>query len=249
MAPRRWKPPRARWQDLVDTVAGIDLERVHAILDHDDTVPDLRRYFGVGLPTQQAPPFTGGWFERIGRDGYRGGVANRITADDLIAVETLSVRVPSRVALDLLHGELGERFAAMLARVPLAMTLADPEATEHVAPRSAADQAWHLLDAQEGVGWVTAGKVLARKRPHLIPVYDNVVKCALGRNALGRRGTFWLDLHDALVSDNLALNSRLSELAACAEVDPDVSVIRCLDVIIWMRHHDQHKDKGCPGIT
>ena len=234
----------------MDTVAGIDLERVRAILDHDDTVADLRRYFGVGLPAQQVPPFTGGWFERVGRDGDRGKVANRITADDLIAVETLSVRVPSRVALDLLHGELGERFAAMLTRIPLPMTLADPDASEHVAPHSAADQAWELLDAQVGVGWVTAGKVLARKRPHLIPVYDGVVKCALGRNALGRRGdAFWLDLHDALVSDNLALNSRLTDLAVRAEIDPGVSVIRCLDVIIWMRHHDQHKNKGCPGIT
>ena len=102
----------------MDTVAGIDLERVRAILDHDDTVPDLRRYFGVGLPAQQVPPFTGGWFERVGRGGDRGKVANRITADDLIAVETLSVRVPARVALDLLHGELGERLAAMLTRHP-----------------------------------------------------------------------------------------------------------------------------------
>jgi hypothetical protein len=233
----------------VDTVAGIDLKRVHAILDHDDTVPDLRRYFGVGLPAQQVPPFTGGWFERVGLGGDRGDVANRITTDDLIAVETLSVRVPPRVALDLLHGELGEQFAAMLTHIPPAMTLANPGATEHVEPHSAADQAWHLLDDQVGVGWVTAGKLLARKRPHLIPVYDNVVRCGLGRNALGRRGTFWVDLHNALVSDNLALNSRLTDVAALAEIGPDVSVIRCLDVIIWMRHQDQHSNKGCPGIT
>jgi hypothetical protein len=75
-------------------------------------------------------------------------------------------------------------------------------------------------------------------------VYDNVVACALGRP-----DTFWLDLHDALVSDNLALNARLTELAALAEIAPDVSVIRCLDVIIWMRHHDRHHNNGCPGIT
>jgi hypothetical protein len=69
---------------------------VDAILDHDDTVSDLRRYFGVGLPAQQVPPFTGGWFERVGLGGDRGDVANRITTDDLIAVETLSVRASRR---------------------------------------------------------------------------------------------------------------------------------------------------------
>ena len=73
--------------------------------------------------------------------------------------------------------------------------------------------------------------------------------CARPKCARPTRRPFWLDLHDALVSDNLALNSRLTELAALAEIDPDVSVIRCLDVIIWMRHHDQHKNNGCPGIT
>jgi hypothetical protein len=36
-----------------------------------------------------------------------------------------------------------------------------------------------LEDAPD-IGWVTAGKLLARKRPKLVPVYDGVVKCALG---------------------------------------------------------------------
>lgn len=91
---------------------------------------------------------------------------------------------------------------------------------------------------------MTAGKVFARKRPHLIPVYDRVVACALGRP-----DNFWVALHDALVSDNLALNSRLAELLTLAEIDPDVSILRCLDVIIWMRHHDQHNNNLCAGLT
>lgn len=106
---------------------------MHAALDHKDTLPDLRRYFGVGLPARQVPPFTGGWFERVVRGGNRDDVADRVTSDDLIAVETLSVQVPPRVALDLLHGELGEQLVALLVRIPLAMELADPDAAEHVA--------------------------------------------------------------------------------------------------------------------
>ena len=33
--------------------------------------------------------------------------------------------------------------------------------------------------SEHGIGFVTAGKLMARKRPRLIPVYDDVVKCAL----------------------------------------------------------------------
>jgi hypothetical protein len=69
---------------------------------------------------------------------------------------------------------------------------------------SAADQAWHLLEEQEGVGWVTAGKLLARKRPHLIPVWDHVVRCAFGRPD---HAWLWLDgrlrEHDGAIRDQL----------------------------------------------
>jgi hypothetical protein len=34
--------------------------------------------------------------------------------------------------------------------------------------------------AETAAGWVTAGKLLARRRPHLVPVYDGVVKCGRG---------------------------------------------------------------------
>ena len=53
------------------------------------------------------------------------------------------------------------------------------------------------------MGWVTAGKLLARKRPRLIPVYDRVVRCALGRPAKP-----WRWLNDAFALDAEALPGR-----------------------------------------
>lgn len=106
-----------------------------------------------------------------------------MTVEDLLAVTLLSVDVPGRVALQLLAGPLGGQVAALLAQVPTDVALHERGAGALLAPESPARQAWDLLVEPHGMGWVIAGKVLARKRPHLIPVYDNVVRCALGRPA------------------------------------------------------------------
>jgi hypothetical protein len=225
-----------------DFLAGIDLNRLNGALDSHDSVDDLRRYFGVGHP-QDVPAFTGGWFERVGGGGDRPGVANEVTADDLVAVETLSVQVPPRVALDLLHGRLGGQLTELLAQIPTGLPLAATEAVEHIATGSPADRAWELLVAQPGVKWVTASKVLARKRPQLLPVYDNVVRCALKSPE-----NFWTALHEALSADGGALDARLSRLLVAAGVE-NVSTIRALDVALWMRHHAEHTDTGCPGLS
>ncbi|QIY67936.1 DUF6308 family protein [Streptomyces sp. RLB1-33] len=42
-----------------------------------------------------------------------------MTADDLIEVQTLSVRIPTRAALDLLEGDLGVRVPELLSSVRL----------------------------------------------------------------------------------------------------------------------------------
>jgi hypothetical protein len=75
---------------------------------------------------------------------------------------------------------LGIQVSALLRHIPATLALGEPGARVHVLDSSPADQAWHLLDARDGVGWVIAGKLLARKRPHLIPVWDHVVRCAMG---------------------------------------------------------------------
>ncbi|MFG2801260.1 DUF6308 family protein [Streptomyces pseudovenezuelae] len=70
----------------------------------------------------EAEPFTGSRFEHLAGGGDRQPVANLVTADDLIAVQTLSVRIPARVALDLLEGDLGLRLSELLSRVPFPST-------------------------------------------------------------------------------------------------------------------------------
>ncbi|MCX4647988.1 MULTISPECIES: DUF6308 family protein [unclassified Streptomyces] len=173
--------------------------------------------------------------------GDRPKIADRITAEDLVAVQTLSVTVPASVALDILEGPLGARLSGLLHAIPRDINMVDADAdADVVADGSPADQAWHLLCDQYGVDWVIAGKLLARKRPRLLPVYDKVVRCALGRP----RPSFWLALHAALREDGAALHRRLLELRRVAGVPETVSALRVCDVAVGMGHRAE--GHACP---
>ncbi|MDK1348939.1 DUF6308 family protein [Streptomyces sp. 378] len=151
-------------------------QRLRVLLSAERVVGDLRGYFGIDLPPGTRA-FTGSRFEHLAGGGDRPEVADRITAEDLVAVQTLSVTVPAPVALDLLEGHLGAHLSDLLRVVPADLDMAQAD-TVHLKPGSPAYRAWELLFGQHGVGWVTAGKLLARKRPRLLPVYDDVVRCA-----------------------------------------------------------------------
>ncbi|MFC8496010.1 DUF6308 family protein [Streptomyces sp. NPDC057235] len=212
-------------------------QRLRVLLSSERAVGDLRCYFGVGLPPDMAP-FTGSRFEHLAGGGDRPEVAGRITAEDLLAVQTLSVTVPAPVALDILEGPLGVQLSDLLQAIPKDIDMADADVSV-LADGSPADQAWNLLRDQYRVNWVIAGKILARKRPRLLPVYDRVVRCAVGRPP-----SFWLALHTALREDNAALHRQLLTLRRAAGVPETVSALRVCDVAIWMGH--QAEGHACP---
>jgi hypothetical protein len=106
-----------------------------------------------------------------------------------------------------------------------------------------AEELWKLLEGQVGIGWVTAGKLLARKRPSLIPVYDEIVRCAFGRPK-----KFWLALREGLLREDGKLASELADLQSRAQVPQEVTLLRVLDVVVWMHHRNSHRSTGCPGL-
>ncbi|MFK4272570.1 DUF6308 family protein [Streptomyces milbemycinicus] len=217
-------------------------ERLLQLASTRQAVTDLQRYFGIGSATD-SPPYTGSHFEHLGGGGDRAESAHTVTPEDLIAVQTLSVQVPVRVALDLLQGSLGEQVSTLLRDIPADLDLAHADPC-HVQQGSPADQAWHLLYRQPHVGWVTAGKLLAHKRPRLLPVYDHVVRCALGRPA-----SWWISLHAALQAHDQALHHRLLNLRGAAAVPTSVSALRICDVVVWMGHCDSHRNAHCTGLA
>ncbi|WP_329144609.1 DUF6308 family protein [Streptomyces sp. NBC_01456] len=82
------------------------------------------------------------------------------------------------------------------------------------------------------VATVGAGKLLARKRPRLLPVYDAVVKKVFERPVSDL--TFWSDMRTELRSDEGALVSHLEQIRDLAGIGRDIGVLRVLDVAAWM---------------
>jgi hypothetical protein len=228
----------------------LDVERLRDLVRSDAAVGYLQAYYGSGLEPGDVPAFTGARFEFLGGGGDRECTADSFTASDLLAVELLSVQVPGRVALDLLEGRLGQRAAELLAQIGTSLTLWDiPGGPVDVIVRKGgpAEELWSLLEGQVGIGWVTAGKLLARKRPSLIPVYDEIVRCAFGRPE-----KFWVALRDGLLRDDGKLADELTNLRYRAEIPQDtrqkVTLLRVLDVVVWMHHRNSHRSTGCLGL-
>jgi hypothetical protein len=172
--------------------------------------------------------------------GDRPEIANVITAEDLVAVTLLRVDVPGDVALQLLEGNLGRDLTHHLREIPTDVRISDPAAAALLADGSSADVAWDLLKEQHGMGWVLTNKLLARKRPRLIPVYDTVVECALGSPA-----ALWNWLVPMFADGEL--EKHLVAIREGAGVSAEVSPLRVLDVIVWMGHRTGHQRQRCSG--
>jgi hypothetical protein len=216
-------------------------EELLQVLLSEQSLADLDKYFNLASP--EDPPFyTGARFDTLGGGGARDDIRDIIMPTDLLAVQCLSVVIAAPVALSLLEGQLGGQMTGCLRDIPASLDLGAAGALDHVQPGSPADRAWQLLREQDDVGWVTAGKLLARKRPRLIPVWDNVVKCAYGRPDDAWR---WLD---SQLRNDARLMRRIGELHQQARLPAEVSRLRVLDVVIWMLHRPEHKSARCPGI-
>ncbi|MEU6391720.1 DUF6308 family protein [Streptomyces sp. NPDC046939] len=212
------------------------LKRLHDIASAERTVQHLRRYFGLD-PGPGEVPYTGSRFEHLAGGGDRPETANCFTADDLIAVERLSVRVPQELILELLEGSLGSHLSNLLSEVPTDLDLADADVSL-LQQGSSAHAAYDALRARHGLGRTRVAKLLARKRPRLLPVYDSVVGCAAGYP-----DSWWCALHSVLRADNQALHRAYAGLRSDAGLPETVSVLRVIDVAVWMRHHDDHDSK------
>lgn len=193
----------------------------------------LDRYFGVG--TWRGEGYTGAQFERFAKTPE-----NEVTADDLIAVSCLSVHVPARAALAFL-GEYAGEIGSLLSAIPADRALEEVPIDEHESlfgPGSPTESLWRLLRADGeqrwGVGPTTASKIMARKRPALIPIYDSVVGKLTGFTRPG--GTWWA-WHEAFAPNSAQTASdlvpRLQELRGEAGL-ADISLLRILDVVLWM---------------
>lgn len=163
--------------------------------------------------------FTGRWFEHFAAVGD----PNRFDASDLVAVETLSVQVPPEVAAKLLLTE-PDRFNALLRRIPRSVDIWG--ASRETLQDGPAAELHTLLRTLPGVDWVIAGKLLAAKRPLLIPILDNKITDLLQPPT----SRFWISMWDELSDES----RRTTVAQVCAGAPADVSLLRRIDVALWM---------------
>ncbi|MFF5502006.1 DUF6308 family protein [Streptomyces roseolus] len=198
---------------------------------------DLLRRYWKPLP-DGTPAYTGSRFERLAGGGDRPETANHFTPADIIAVATLSVDIPARAALNLLEPAGHAPYTALLAQIPLDLDLAATDDERHIAEGSPAWTLWRTLREVDGIGPITAGKLLARKRPHLLPVYDAVIKRVFERPATDL--TFWSDVRHALRADDHRLATHLEDTRTLAGIGNDIGILRTLDTAAWLHGKNTH---------
>lgn len=185
-------------------------------------------------------PFAGDTFDALNPNS-----PNSIDHVDLLAITLLDVRVRPLAVRQLLEDrQTRSTLLSLLRRIPADVDLWDAECRI----LDTASEVWTLLDKLPGIGPVIAGKLLARKRPRLIPVVDSVTARALA----APKGEVWNAIRECLADD-----SRLRTVRLLRPVDISqhvVSDLRILDSLLWMRYSESANARrvkrglGYPGM-
>lgn len=238
----RTYPMPASWKPVATSV----LERaLTAAIDAlDDTAFDrVRTYY------DPQSKYAGNFL--TAEDGYSGGVGpNDIDPSDLFAVSTLSIEISSLAARALLRtSPTRKQVQRTLAHVPsrLPITALDSAPNHQGQVLDALSDAYDAVRTSNGGNsntWVFAAKLLARKRPYLAPVRDNLVCVLLNGGAPlkhGGVGTFVVDLQVfAYLMTSETVRTRLTGIRHVLEQQGhsgqlEASDLRLLDVALWTR--------------
>jgi hypothetical protein len=200
-------------------IGGVDLDRRSA---HEGAANYLSGEGGFGYPAYDAfDAGAGPW---------------RLSDGDLLAPALLNVtvRIPAFYALIAARVEL----EAWLAKVPTDQRLLDAGPDE----LSLLGELFAVLDdGLTGVRGTTLAKIMHRKRPAFVPLYDsNIWRSYVGAtNAPVRqdRRRKWREflplLAGAMVEDLNREHDWLGEIAALAAGSVPVTTLRVLDIIAW----------------
>jgi Family of unknown function (DUF6308) len=142
-------------------------------------------------------------------------------------VTTLSVEVPAEVAISVSE-DGADQIAGLLSEIPPTAIIWN--ADSHLVPRSRADRLYWLLHGRRGMGRTTTSKLLAAKRPGLIPIWDDQA----GQTIASRDANYW-----QLWAERCA-SPRGDELRLVASVvnatsEPNLELLRAIDIVVDAR--------------
>jgi hypothetical protein len=212
------------------------IDGVNATQVRPDVESALKRYFST-----KGKGFTGSQFENL----IKNSDPNAITDRDLIAITTLSVDVPARAALWILSEEGQNVISHHLRQIPVDADIWDPRVKDifadggHVMDlwRSLGKANWPIPKSGGGLGGVTKrSKILASKRPRLIPVLDRVVTGTLPASE-----NRWTSIQNVLMNEGY--RTKLQKVLAHEDVPESVSLLRRIDVVIWINNEEKFRKK------
>lgn len=180
--------------------------------------------------------YTGAYFHELTHAGP--SHPDQFDISDIASLSLLSVTLNGQMAKQLTtKNEESDQLARVLAREPdRNLGELTTEQVEKLNGSEGLDPAWNLISKIHGVGPTRTAKLLARKRPRLIPIWDSVIARVLG---LPKTTSYWIHFHMALTADGSRLDDKLSELAQKAGVGERYSRIRVLDILAWMYGKDK----------
>ena len=204
----------------------------------DNLAAELKPHTGKDNPVALIKKYFGDNFSGAEFDRYGSNAKNGITSDDLIAVTMLSIPISSNQLRGITPKEVcalmnrSDEIGALLRRIPSGPSLEQLSGRDfdrYLAPGSPADDLYELILGIIPRRRVATNKLIARKRPALLPVHDTVV-----RGALGKTDNFWKSWWQAL-HERGDIVDRLKQLRHEAD-KPHLSLLRVADIVIWMRH-------------
>jgi hypothetical protein len=216
-----------------------------ALLDEDYARGLVQEYFrrdSIGYV------YSGAMFDTYPADPASGitappGTPNEITDGDLIALSMLGIRVTGYEAL-IITQDRHKAIQELLASIPADAHIEGEASDGLLAPNGYAWALWDLLreikdrTKEARFGAVAAGKLLARKRPNLIPVEDSRIAAVFRRKSPDRDQHWWDDVRSAALDPSPAASGTtlwcyLDRLRNQAGQD-HLPILRVLDIIGWM---------------
>jgi Family of unknown function (DUF6308) len=211
-------------------------------------VDNLGNYF-----TWNGTGRSGSLFETFGGRGDTGPDSDRFTYADCLAPSFLDAPMPVLGAHRLAEGDLAQPSQSLLTLIPANVPL---DSTQWVNFGSTIDNLFQQLKTIDGVAWVIASKLIARKRPQLVPIQDRVLYDAFGYAETCLAADTWEHLASLVSDSQIKTALKAIQNAAIGQFTPalypqalnlaglsTLSLIRILDICVWEEHHGHKGNK------
>lgn len=206
-------------------------------------------YSGRKFHALKAPDGTGAWVCTSSNPCEREETC--VSVWDLLSLGLLAVGLNGRAIINLLEGPIHETIAEELHEIWNHSNGSTPSIEDidfHVfltEQKPALRTIWDQRKSKQlpQVGPVRISKLMARKLPHLVPIYDSLVARAFEEAGSTNNWNrdHWKKTVDLFESDPFV--DHLKELSGTESVPDGTSLLRVMDVVVWMHQRAKNRKK------